>query len=450
MIKYETDSRLIQTGQIFVAIKGVTVDGHDYIASAIEKGASKIIMQKDIACDIPFEVVPDTSKYIKERLVEEYSNEFKDLKIIGLTGTNGKTTTCFLIYQMLKELGKKVCYIGTIGFYLNDEVREIANTTPDILSLYKLLKEAVVSDVEYVVMEVSSHALAFERAAGLKFNIAGFTNLTQDHLDYHKTMDNYLSDKKKILNQLTNDGTIIINDDDSYGKYFKEKNYLTVGNNGDYKIIDVEYKLANTDITFEYQNNVYNITTNLVSDFNVYNYLLALAIIHNLNFDIEKIINITSFIYAPKGRCEMIKVKDSYVVIDYAHTPDAVEKVIKSYTKTKKANLITIVGCGGNRDRKKRPIMGNISANLSDYAIFTSDNPRNENPESILEDVVAEIQTKNYEVIVDRKEAILKGLNMLKKDDYLLILGKGHEDYQIIGNKKIHFSDAEIVENYNN
>ncbi len=445
---YETDSRLIKKGQIFVAIKGHTVDGHDYIDDAIKKGASRIITDRDMDLTIPYQKVKDPEKYLHKVLKEEYSQEFKDLHIIGITGTNGKTTTCYLIYQLLKELGQKVAYIGTIGFYYNDKYQELPNTTPDILYLYKLILEAKKMGMEYIVMEVSSHALSLGRIEGINFDIAGFTNLTQDHLDYHNTMANYLKAKIKIINHLKKDSILILNSDDLASRNFKYNNILTIGTKGNYKILDYKFNPSSTTLDFSKENIKYQVKINLINNFNIYNYLMSLAVVNNLGFDINKIITHTNKIYPPKGRCDTIKVGQSYAVIDFAHTPDAVEKIIKAYKDLNMGRVITIVGCGGDRDPKKRPIMGHLATSLSDEVIFTSDNPRTENPDDILKEIVKGNNDKNYQIIVDRKKAIIKGLTLLKNNDYLLILGKGHEDYQIIGHKKIPFSDYAIVQDY--
>ncbi|MDD2208586.1 MAG: UDP-N-acetylmuramoyl-L-alanyl-D-glutamate--2,6-diaminopimelate ligase [Bacilli bacterium] len=448
MIKYETDSRLVKNGQIFIAIKGHTVDGHDYIDVAVENGATSIIAERNVEASVPVLVVPSTEEYLKRVLTKEYSPLLKDIKLIGVTGTNGKTTTCYLIYQLLKKLSKKVGYLGTIGFYYNDTEIELNNTTPDILTLYKLLLEAKNNDVEYIVMEISSHALELERIAGLKFVTGAFTNLSQDHLDFHETMDNYLKSKLKIKNYLTEDGIVVVNGDDSAGKAFQTGNHVTIGTNGNYKILNCDYYQDSTVIDFIFDNQSYKVKINLISCFNVYNYMMSLAIIHSLGFGLDKIINQSGHIYPPKGRCESIKVGNSFAVVDYAHTPDAVEKVIKAHLELEHNRVITIVGCGGDRDPKKRPLMGNIATSLSDYVIFTNDNPRTEDPEKIMDDIVKDNTNTNYEIIFDRKDAIEKGLAMLSDKDFLLILGKGHEDYQIIGHEKIYFDDAEVVRNF--
>jgi len=450
MINIKIDSRKIEKGDTFVALPGATVDGHNYVAKAYELGAVKAIVEHKVDCPIEQEVVSDTNKWLTDYISEHYEKELEDMNIIGVTGTNGKTTTAYLTYQILNELGSKTAYIGTIGFYLPDEdFIELPNTTPNILDLYELFLTAKEHNCKNVMMEVSSHSLDQKRVQGITFKVAAFTNLTQDHLDYHKTMENYLAAKMLILKQL--DGPMIVNaDDDTCSKWVSAyPNTLTYGFNGkDYKINKYEDTDKGTKIDFTYNNKEYTVETNLRSRFNVYNYMTTLSLIKELGYSVEDIINVTPDIYPPKGRCEIIKVKDGEAVIDYAHTPDAVEKIIEAFTEHKKGRVITIVGCGGDRDPKKRPIMGNIAATKSDYVVFTSDNPRTEDPKKIMEDILAGVTTTNYEVELDRPTAIVKALDMLKKDDVVLILGKGHEDYQIIGHEKHHLDDSEEVKKY--
>ena len=445
MLNIKIDSRKVVKGDTFVAIRGNTVDGHNYIEQAINNGAVKVICEEG-SYDVETVIVPDTNEYLKEYLVNNYSNCFNDIKFIGVTGTNGKTTTCFLTYQILNKLGIKTCYIGTIGCYYDDKKIVLNNTTPDILELYNLLLDAKEAGCKVVVMEVSSHSISLERIKGLKYDVCAFTNLTQDHLDYHKTMENYCLAKVGILDYLKNNGKMIVNADDFYSRYFMTDNTLTLGETAtDYKIIS--YKLFNsyTDIKFSYNDKEYEIKTNLIGKFNVYNYLTSLSLIHNLGIEISDIFKVTSEIYAPDGRAEIIKVQNSIAVVDYAHTPDAVSKIIDSFREVTNGKLITIIGCGGDRDPKKRPIMGNIASENSDFVIFTNDNPRTEDEKLIMKDVLQGVKKDNYIVIHDRKEAIKEGVSMLKDEDTLLIVGKGHEDYQIIGREKIHLSDKEEV-----
>ncbi len=452
-MKYEIDSRLVTPGQIFVAIQGHTVDGHDYISNAIENGAIKVIAQKHVPCSVPLEIVENTEEYLKEQLVNNYSEALKNLRIIGVTGTNGKTTTCYLTYQLLKLLGVKVAYMGTIGFYFEDEKIELPNTTPEILTIYKLLLGALENGCTTIVMEVSSHALSYERIKGLEIEIGAFTNLTEDHLDYHKTMEQYLEAKLQICKYLKKDGTFITNMDDPSGFKFQEafKNTKTLGmKTEDYQIDRFQIAPDHTQIQLKHKKETYKVTTNLTSKFNVYNYVTSLAICHEYGFDIPSIIEKTKDIYPPKGRCETYKVKEGFAVVDYAHTPDAVEKVIDAYLELATSKIITIIGCGGDRDPMKRPIMGKIASEKSDYVIFTSDNPRTEDPQSIMNDILKGVEKENYEVILDRKTAIQKALDMIEKNDIVLILGKGHEDYQIIGHEKIHLDDSEEIQKYQN
>lgn len=450
MLNIKTDSRKVVKGDTFIALKGNTVDGHDFIDSAIKNGAEKIICEHG-KYDVDTINVSDTHEYLKDYLVNNYSKEFEDLKLIGVTGTSGKTTTCFLTYQILNKLGIKTCYIGTIGCYIDNDVVELSNTTPDILELYNLLLTAKEKGCKVIVMEVSSHSLAEERIKGLKFDVCAFTNLSQDHLDYHKTMEEYCRCKVKIINYLKDNGKIIVNVDDEYSKYFICDKSLSLGINGsNYKIKEFHMENTHTDILFNVNNDSYEVRTNLIGKFNVYNYLTSLALINNLGISVNDIINVTDSINAPVGRAQIIKVGTSIAVIDYAHKPDAVSKIIPLFREVTKGKIITIIGCGGDRDPMKRPIMGNIATSLSDYVILTNDNPRTEDEKLIMKDILEGITTDNYEVIYDRKDAIKKGISMLKDNDCLLILGKGHEDYQIIGRTKIHLSDyEEVIKNIN-
>ena len=448
MINIKTNSRKVKPGDTFVAIKGFTVDGHDYIEDAIKAGATKIVCEHG-SYSVETLVVPSTKEWIQKYIVDNYKDEVNKLRIIGVTGTNGKTTTCFLTYQALKKLGVNAAYMGTIGFYYGDTKYELNNTTPEILDLYSYFIEALEQGVTDVVMEVSSHSLCEKRVEGLEFSEVAFTNLTEDHLDYHKTMENYLNAKLLILKQIKKDGVVIVNNDDDYGKYFEVGNYKTLGYSGDnYKILDYSQTDKGTLISFMVDGKNYEVETNLRSKFNVYNYLTCLALLNNLGFSIDEIAEVTKSIYPPKGRCEQIAVNGGEAVIDYAHTPDAVDKIISAFLENKKGKVITIVGCGGDRDPLKRPIMGNIASEKSDYVIFTSDNPRTEDPKAILDDIIKGVRKDNYEVEIDRPTAIRKGLDMIGKNDVLLILGKGHEDYQIIGHTKHHLDDAEEVRKY--
>lgn len=454
MLEFQTNSSEVKKGDIFVAIKGQQTDGHNFISDAIKNGASKIVVEKDVSYpDVEIIKVDDTKKYLFSEIEKKYESDLKDLVILGVTGTNGKTTSCYLTYQMLNDIGIKTAYIGTIGFYYNDVKRELNNTTPDIITLYNLLYEAKENGCTHIVMEVSSHSLEGDRVHALKFTSVAFTNLTQDHLDFHKTMENYLNAKLKILNYLKEDSTVIVNNDDKYAPYFLNNNYkkTTIGYKEDssLKIINTKLSPNNTIINFSDNGKEYEVTTNLISQFNVYNYLTCFALLKSINISDDIIIDKTKDLYAPKGRCEIIDVNKGYAVIDYAHTPDAVEKIVKTFNELKKNRIITIIGCGGDRDPLKRPIMGKIACEYSDFVIFTNDNPRTEDPVKIMNDIIKDLKYNNFKVIYDRKEAIIDAINNMEDNDIILLLGKGHEDYQIIGTEKIHFDDCEVVMNWN-
>ena len=443
----KSDSRLVEKGDTFIAIKNVNTDGHDFIESAIEKGATKIICEHG---NYPVEtiIVPNTRKYLEDYLYNNFYPKFKDMKLIGVTGTNGKTTTCYLIYQMLNKLGIKCAYIGTIGFYYDEHKEELNNTTPDIDILYKMFIEAANAGCECMVMEVSSHALDMNRIHGLEFDEVAFTNLTQDHLDYHKTIENYANAKKKLFYKTRGNKIAVINGDDPLYKEFinRDNNNIIIGSNSnDVKIIKTNLTHLGSDITFSYNGMVYDVSINMVGLYNVYNYLTAVMLVHKLNISIDNILSIAKDIKAPSGRMELIKYNTNSIFIDYAHTPDAVVNVLKNANTYKKGKIITVIGCGGDRDRTKRPIMADETLKYSDYAIFTNDNPRTEDEKQIINDMTSHITSNNFEVIYDRAQAIKKAISMLKENDILMLLGKGHETYQIIGKEKIHFSDKEEV-----
>ena len=445
MIDLITDSRKIKQGDTFIAIKGIDNDGHNYIEQAIKNGAKKIIAEHG-RYEVETEIVEDTTKYLNEYIYNNYYNKIKDIKLIGVTGTSGKTTTCFLTYTMLKSLGCKAAYIGTIGFYMDDFVRELPNTTPLIDELYNILLECKENNIEYVVMEVSSHALDLNRVYGLEYDAAGFTNISQDHLDYHKTIENYAQAKVALFRKLRNNKTAIINIDDEHSNMFilKENNNITLSENkGDVSIYDIKLTNLGIDFKFNYKEKEYEKTIDMVGKYNIYNYMTAVMLINNFGFSIEEILKIDA--QAPRGRMEMVKYGTNSIFVDYAHKPDAVKKVLENAKEFTKGNIITIIGCGGNRDRTKRPIMGNIASELSNHVIFTNDNPRNEEPEDIMKDIIEGVKKDNYEIILDRKEAINKGISLLKENDVLLILGKGHEDYQIVKGVKYHLDDMECV-----
>ena len=437
------DSRKINKGDTFIALRGINNDGHNFIDDAINRGATTIIAEEG-NYSVNTIIVKDTNEYLKDYLENNYYDEIKKLKLIGITGTNGKTTTCYLIYQALNKIGIKCAYIGTLGFYLTDEKRSLDNTTPSLYEIYKMLLECANKNYQYVVMEVSSQGLSMGRVDTLIFDYVIFSNLTQDHLDYHKTMENYALEKQKLF-KMTNNSFAIINSDDSYSNYFllDENKNITYGeNSNDYKISDINLSLNGS--RFKLNDEEY--FTKLIGEYNIYNVTVVIILLKLLKID--NIPELISNLNSPNGRMDMISYNDNIIIVDYAHTPDAVEKIITNVSKLPHNKIITLVGCGGNRDKTKRPIMGDIATKYSDFVIFTSDNPRFENPKTILDDITCKLDRKNYKIIVNREKAIKKSIQILSKNDILLLLGKGHEDYQIIKDNKIPFSDKEIVLKY--
>ena len=438
------DSRKVNEGDIFVALRGINNDGHKYVEDAIKNGASKVVVEEGLY-DVETEIVLDTHDYLIKYLKDNYYPSIKDIKLIGVTGTNGKTTTCFLIQKALNKIGIKTGYIGTIGFYVDEKIRDINNTTPDIYDIYELLLECKDLGCEYVAMEVSSHALDKKRVGGLLFDYAIFTNLTQDHLDYHKDFDDYALAKQKLFKMIKSNGYAVINADDDYKDYFMvHSNNITYGfNNSDYQITNAN--ITSESSTFVLKNKEETYESKLLGKHNIYNLTCMIIILKLIGIDYKNIKELVLSSNAPSGRMDTVFHGTNRIIIDYAHTPDAIENVVKAVKLFAKTRVLVIIGCGGDRDKTKRPKMAKIATDLADYSIFTSDNPRTEDPKAILNDMVEGLTNTNYEVIENREEAIKRGIQMLEENDILLVLGKGHENYQVIGREKIHFDDKEIV-----
>ena len=443
----KTDSRKVKKGDTFVALKTLNNDGHEYVEEAILNGAETVVVEHGLY-SVNTLVVNDTKTYLIHILKERYYDQIKHLKLIGMTGTNGKTTTCYLIYEALCKLNKKVAYIGTIGFYANgDKIKELNNTTPEINEMYEMLLYCTENNIEYVVMEVSSHALSMRRVEGLEFDYAIFSNLTKDHLDYHLDMKSYALAKQKLFSMLKENGKAIVNVDDDYKNYFllKENNNITYGFlESDYQIIDYNIHTSGSNFKIKVKQEI-ELESPLLGKHNVYNILVMTIVLLNEGFMIEQVKSLMLELKAPTGRMDTIIYNTNRIIIDYAHTPDAVKNVINAVKELNPNHIYTIIGCGGNRDKTKRPEMAKIATDLSDYAIFTSDNPRLEDPNDIIDDMIKNLQNTNYETIVNRKNAIIKGIQKLENNDILLVLGKGHETYQIIGKEKLEFDDKQTV-----
>jgi len=450
------DSRMIQKDELFVCIKGFNSDGHKYVESAIEKGAKAIVCEDEVECvkGITIIKVKDSRKALATIGSNLYDNPSKKMKIIGVTGTNGKTTTAFMIKTILEAEGHKVGLIGTIANYIGNEKIDTERTTPESLELQELFNNMVNKGCEYCVMEVSSHSLALDRVYGVEFEVGIFTNLTRDHLDFHKTFENYYNEKFKLFKRSK---IKIINIDDSYGKRvamdlvgLKEENIYTysIKNEGDYKAYDEVCESKHIGFEIMLNEKEEKFIVGLPGEFNIYNSLGAIAATEKLGVSLKSIKNGIENVVVV-GRCEMTGKEYNLpytIILDYAHTPDGLDNILKTARGFTSNRLICVFGCGGDRDKVKRPQMGGIASNLSDIAIVTSDNPRGEEPSSIIKDILVGIKKDNYEVVENRKEAIKKAITIAKAGDVLVIAGKGHEDYQILNTGKIHFDEREIVD----
>lgn len=451
MINIKTDSRKVKPGDIFVALRGIVGDGHDFIPQAIENGASKIIAEEGTYLS-PYEIVPDTRKYLNDYLMNNYNKYLEEMHIIGITGTNGKTTSAYLIYDALNKLEKKCCYIGTIGYFKDKKISDIPNTTPEITEIYDMLISAYDDGYRYAVVEASSEGLLHRRLENVPFEYAIFTNLTQDHLNIHKTMENYARCKQKLFNQIRPGGKAIINYDDPNKDIFtlNYNNNITYGfTGGDYRVSDYQMSIMGTSFTFISDGVKQNIKVPLIGKYNIYNVLVTIIVLYELGFTYSEIYDVLLHVNSPAGRMDMVEYKNNRIIIDYAHTPDAVLNVISTVKEVCDGKIYTVFGCTGDRDRTKRPIMTKIVTDSSDKAIITCDDVHNEDPNRIVDDMIEGLVNTNYEIELDRKRAIIKGIKLLDTGDALLILGKGHEEVMIVkDNKRIPFNDKKTVLKY--
>lgn len=393
-------------------------------------------------------IVEDTRAYLVNYLKDTYYDKISRLKLIGITGTNGKTTSAFLLHQTLNKLGRKCGYIGTIGFYVGEKIRSLANTTPDIYDLYAILLQCLSLGCEYVVMEVSSQGLANHRVETLQFDYAVFTNLTQDHLDFHKTMERYALAKQELFRMLKPSGKAIINYDDSYKHYFllEGNENVTFGfTGGDFRVsIDTTDK-NHTDFTVRCSAYTQAFTTNLIGRYNIYNLMTSVIVLTAEGIAPSVIAEKITSLVLPKGRTETVRYGSNLIVVDYAHTPDAMIKVLDAARELTSGNIYVVFGCTGDRDTDKRSKMSQIACSRAAYVLMTHDDPHNENQAQIYRDMTSGLAFANYEIVLDRKKAIQKGIGLLASNDILLILGKGHEDYIICKDKRIPFNDMNVV-----
>ena len=453
--KIECDSRRVTSGDLFVAIEGYTEDGHKHIRSALKNGATAVVAQKNGDYKPKAKViVPDTREALALLAGRFYGHPSRKLKMVGITGTNGKTTISYLIRSILEANQDRVGLIGTIAYWIGDQKSKAVNTTPGSLELQRMFSEMLKQGVSAAVMEVSSHSLVMHRVDGIEFDVAVFTNLNHEHLDFHKTMDAYRQAKGLLFGKLKAKGSSgVINMDDPSWRYFVQqagRECLT------YSINDPSADFFTTGFTCTPENTLIKMATpagemkldfKLIGEVNVYNALAGAAAGFALNLDPQVIKTGLEAITGVAGRMQRIQAgQDFNIWIDYAHTPHAFERLLKSARRITKGRLLFLFGCGGDRDQEKRPLMGKVAARYADGIILTEDNPRSEDPEAIVEHIMGGIEEKSkVEVIIDRREGIGRALKMARPGDTLVLAGQGHEDYQVVGDKKTHFSDKETV-----
>ena len=450
------DSRQVMRGGLFVAISGFQTDGHKYIPKAAENGAACIVCEKKPEMQIPYVLVSDARAALAVLGANWFGHPADDMRVIGITGTNGKTTSTYLLKHVLEQtLGAKVGLIGTIQNMIGDEILHTERTTPESFELQKLFADMRDAGCTHVIMEVSSHALVLHRADQIRFSAAVFTNLTEDHLDFHKTMDAYCDAKAMLFRRCE---TGAVNVDDAYAKRIMEQadcrllTYSAQGNPASLMAEHVELFSARVEFDAVYQNKRASVTLGIPGIFSVYNALGVIAAALALNIPLQKIADALRTAQSVKGRVEVVPTpgKDYTVLIDYSHTPDSLENILKAVRGFCTGRVIAVFGCGGDRDPYKRPVMGKIAAELSDLAIVTSDNPRTEDPYKILRQILAGMQDTEtpYEVIESRVSAIGRAMELARKNDVIVLCGKGHETYQEIGHEKHHLDEREVVASY--
>ncbi|HZJ85121.1 MAG TPA: UDP-N-acetylmuramoyl-L-alanyl-D-glutamate--2,6-diaminopimelate ligase [Syntrophomonadaceae bacterium] len=453
------DSRKVESNFLFICIKGFKTDGHNYIQEAINNGAIAVLVQ-DKGIELPKTSVirvPDTRKVLAKVAANFYKYPSLNLNLIGVTGTNGKTTISHLIKAILEEAGQKVGILGTLYAKVGEVEKNIPHTTPEAPEIEEFLSLALEAKADHVVMEVSSHALDLNRVDCLKFNCVVYSNLSQEHLDYHKDMETYKNAKLKLFNMLgqEKDSFGIVNIDDVSADAFIEAlagKSITYAINkpADIRATEVITDYTGTSFTVSYNKKSFPIRLKILGIFNVYNTLAAIAFALKKGIEISLIQKALAKFPGVSGRFELVKVNKKFlVIVDYAHTPDGLENILKTASEITQNRLITVFGCGGDRDRTKRPLMGQIAASYSDFCVVTSDNPRTEDPQAIIDDIIPGldmVKNSRYAIVIDRREAIKHTLFIAKEGDVVIIAGKGHETYQIIGDKTIDFDDRQVVQ----
>lgn len=448
------NSKEVNDGDLFVCIKGINVDRHDFIDDAIKSGASALIVSREGDYKVPYVLVSDTNNELGILSKKFYDDPCSKLKMIAATGTDGKTTTTSIIRNML---GNNKCgYIGTNGVFNKSDKIITSNTTSEINVTYKYLDSFVKNDLEYASLEISSEALLHNRTNTLKLDVAILTNITEDHLNVHKTIENYIECKKKIFSLLKDDGVAIINMDDShYDDIISgiDKKILTFGKNkkADLVIHDIKSYTTGTIIKLKYEDKLFKIISPLIGEYNVYNLCAAILTLISLGFSMDEATKSISSIEAIEGRGESLEFGQDYtIILDYAHTANALDKILTYLNEVKKGKIITVTGSAGGREKEKRAHMGRVVLDKSDMVVFTMDDPRNESVDEIIDDLISISDKTNYIRINDRENAINYALGLASKDDIILIAGKGRDNYMAIEDKKIKYCDYSVIENYFN
>lgn len=452
----QDDSRQVGPGSLFVAIKGAHTDGHDHVPAAVRRGAVAVITEEAVENHPAIGIrVSDSAKALAHVSARFFGNPSERITLVGITGTNGKTTTSLLIQSILEASGRRTGLIGTLRYEIGEAVTTALNTTPNALLLQSLLHRMVQDQLSACVMEVSSHALALGRTRKCHFDVRVFTNLTRDHLDFHPSMEAYYGAKARLFEgaYAKPGGVSVVNLDDSWGRQLIQRcagPVLTFGINedADFRALDSKNTLDGLAFRIQTPSGDMNIESPLVGRYNIYNILSAAAVGFSLGISAGDIRSGISRVKEIPGRFEKIAGPGFTAVVDYAHTHDALDRLLHNARQLCRGRLITIFGCGGDRDRGKRPLMGKVSAALSDRVIVTSDNPRTEDAEKIIDDILAGIKEPRpgqVEAIPDRRRAIQEGISMAREGDMVVVAGKGHEDYQILGEKKIPFDDREEI-----
>lgn len=445
------DTRTVTKDGVFVCIRGEHFDGHDHAQKALDAGATVVVCEKDLGLDCQI-IVPNSRWAYAVLCGNFFGNPSRQMKMVGVTGTNGKTTVTSLIKQLLTSAGYSAGLIGTIQHEFGDEIVPAENTTPDAYELHGLFRKMVDAGCQYCVMEVSSHALDQYRVGGVEYDVAVFTNLTQDHLDYHKTFEEYYLAKRKLFEHAEK---AIINVDDTYGKRLydwcagEKRSFSTEMPDSYYRAEQIAYRAGGVNYRLAFENYEIKIDFSTPGHFSVYNSMAAAAACVELGVCPAKVAKGLEQLRSVKGRGEVLaEVNGFTIVCDYAHSPDGLENILPSLRPFVTNRLITVFGCGGDRDKTKRPLMGEAAARHSDFVIITSDNPRSEDPDAIIEDVVPGVEKIGtpYHKVADRRAAIYEAIRMAQEGDIIVLAGKGHEDYQVLKEGKIHLDEREVVQ----